>query len=280
MIKESKVLDHGIIGLIDVMGNDREICDAARKSYGPGTKSISEDRTLIRYMMRHSHYSPFEMAELKFYVKCPIYVWRQWIRTRTANVNELSLRYSVSECEFDVTPHSEMRKQSSLNKQGGGELLSSEIVEELANEEMYCLADIENTYKRRIAEGMSREQARKILPLSLYTEAYWKIDLRNLLNFLKLRLDSHAQKEIRLYAQEMASFVKEIFPLTWEAFEDYQLNAVTLSSLDQRALYELNLLREEDLKENKVLDSIFKNEREKKEFIDKFTRLHLTRNTE
>lgn len=276
MIKESKVLEHGIIALLDVMGDDKAICDAARKSYGEGTKPVSADRDLIRYMMRHGHLSPFEMAELKFYVKCPIFVWRQWIRTRTASVNELSLRYSLSECEFERLSPIDMKYQSTTNKQGGGDNIYPSLTAKILAHEGDCFLDFaKSTYEARIKQKLSREQARTILPVCTYTEAYWKIDLRNLLNFLKLRMDSHAQREIRLYAQEMASFVKELFPLTWEAFEDYHLDSVTLSRLDIEALRKLNLLKEEDLSSNKLLDNIFSNKREKREFIEKINKMHL-----
>lgn len=234
---------HGFVILEDFMGDDHAICRAARVSYGAGTKKAKDDRALIRHLMRHQHSSPFEMVELKFVVKCPIFTMRQLIRHRTANVNEYSQRYSLVKDQFDITTQDQWRIQHPLNKQGSiGEVdvfLGSELSE--LEEEHY-----RNTfalYERMIEDGVAREQARKILPLSTYTECYWKCDLRNILNLIRLRADSHAQKEIRDLANALAFFVKALFPLSWEAFEDYVLGAVTLSAQDILILRESEITK-------------------------------------
>lgn len=269
-IYESKVLDKGFIKLIDVMGSDADICMAARKSYGKGTRSVSEDRDLIRYMMRNQHSGVFEMAELKFFVKCPIYVWRQWIRTRTASVNELSLRYSLSERDFHVTSPVDQRSQSTINKQGSEGYLPLREAQYLTFEEEQFFETAGELYQKRVETGLSRELARKVLPLSTYTEAYWKIDLRNLLHFLHLRLDTHAQDEIRQYAEIMALYVGELFPLVWEAFQDYTLSAITLSATDIRTIRDLESIRNNPPQycEN-IISENFPNKREREEFITK-----------
>jgi thymidylate synthase (FAD) len=228
--KEFACLDKGFVRLIDIMGDDSSIVQAARVSYGKGTKSIREDRALIRYLMRHSHTSPFEMVELKFHVRLPIFVARQWIRHRTANVNEYSGRYSEMTDDFYLPEKSQIRTQSEVNRQGR----SDEKISENAAEQV--LKSMENSqnqsyseYKNYIELGVAREIARINLPLSSYTEWYWKIDLHNLFRFLKLRLDPHAQFEIRVYAEVIASILKQIVPISYEAFEDYLLNSVTFS---------------------------------------------------
>lgn len=232
-----KVLDDGFVRLVDVMGDDAAICQAARISYGKGTKSNSADRHLIRYMMRHGHTSPFEQAELKFHVRVPMDVWRQWIRHRTASVNEYSTRYSEAIDSIHSTPPTQWRVQSQDNKQGSGaEFLPLADGERLSHAEHELHFVSTSAYLQRLKAGVAREQARKDLPLSTYTEAFWKIDLHNLLHFLKLRLDPHAQLEIRQYAQAIAGLVQKRFPVTWEAFVDYRLEAVVLSRLEVVAL--------------------------------------------
>ncbi len=235
--KEFKVLDHGFVRLVDFMGSDAAIVQGARVSYGKGTKKVSEDRELIRYLMRHRHTSPFEMVEFKFHVKLPIFIARQWIRHRTANVNEYSGRYSVMKDEFYVPEADEIRFQSTVNKQGRS---AEEVPEQLKQNYLDYLAsshkDCYGKYREFIDAGLAREIARIALPLSLYTEWYWKIDLHNLLHFLKLRIDPHAQKEIRLYAICMADMVRVICPMAFEAFEDYILNSVTFSGPEINAL--------------------------------------------
>lgn len=228
--KEFKVLDHGFVRLIDYMGNDDAIVQAARVSYGEGTKKLQEDRGLIRYLMRHRHTTPFEMVELKFHVKLPIFVARQWIRHRSANVNEYSGRYSVMKDEFYLPKLEDVQPQSSQNKQGRSEQelpdsVRTSFLQTLGQSQEKAYAD----YQRALDNGIARELARINLPLSLYTEWYWKIDLHNLFHFLRLRLDAHAQKEIRQYAQVMAEMVKAVCPLAYEAFIDYFVKSLSFS---------------------------------------------------
>jgi len=219
------------------MGDDTSIVQAARVSYGKGTKTVSEDRNLIRYLMRHRHTSPFEMVEYKFHVKLPIFVARQWIRHRTANVNEYSGRYSILPDEFYIPSPDDVRKQSRTNKQGR----SDEPIDiETANEFIEDLQKTQNLLYERynwyLSHEIARELARINLPLSTYTEWYWKIDLHNLFHFLELRLHPTAQFEIREYAKVIAQIVKATCPIAYEAFEDYRLNAITFSSLEQKIL--------------------------------------------
>ena len=223
------VLDHGFIIPVDYMGNDPAIVQAARTSYGKGTKKVSEDRELIRYLMRHRHTTPLEMCELKLHVMVPMDIWRQWIRQRTASVNEYSTRYSEAIDEKKTTSPEEWRLQGHHNRQGSEGFLDSERGKILSLREGEFHKEAEKIYKERIDAGIAREQARKDLPLSSYTRAYWKMDLHNLLHFSALRLDKKAQLEIREYAQTIGKIVKAWVPITWEAFEDYRLNALTLS---------------------------------------------------
>ena len=194
------VLDDGFVCLVDVMGDDSSVVQAARVSYGEGTKKVSDDRTLIRYLLRHRHTTPFEMAEIKFLVRVPMDCWRQWVRHRTANINEYSTRYSLAIDAAQTTPVDEWRTQAESNRQGSGEPLSAELGQQLTDSETELQNQMRSVYQQRIDKGVAREQARKDLPLATYTEAYWKIDLHNLLHFLALRMDSHAQLEIRNYA--------------------------------------------------------------------------------
>jgi thymidylate synthase (FAD) len=219
------------------MGTDASIVQAARVSYGEGTKQVSEDRGLIRYLMRHAHTTPFEMVEFKFHVKLPIFVARQWIRHRTANVNEYSGRYSVMRDEFYVPDASEARAQSVANKQGRADeafdAAEAEAILALLREgQTRAYAD----YEHLLGKNFARELARINLPVSMYTEWYWKIDLHNLFHFLRLRLDAHAQYEIRVYAEAIASLAREITPVAFEAFEDYVLHAARFSRPELRAL--------------------------------------------
>lgn len=231
--KKIPVLDDGFVCLVDVMGDDQAVVQAARVSYGEGTKKASDDRGLIRYLMRHRHSTPFEMVELKFYCRVPMDTWRQWIRHRTANVNEYSTRYSLAIDAAQHTPPGEWRQQAATNRQGSGDFLAPELGAELTAAETELLNKTRSVYEERIAKGVAREQARKDLPLSTYTEAYWKIDLHNLLHFLSLRMDSHAQLEIREYATAMGEqIVGPLFPLIWEAFVDYRREAMFLTRLD------------------------------------------------
>lgn len=228
--KPFKVLDDGFVRVVDYMGSDQSIVQAARVSYGAGTKKVSQDRGLIRYLMRHHHSTPFEMCEIKLHVRVPMDAWRQWIRHRTANVNEYSTRYSIAINHAVNTPRDEWRLQSVSNKQGSEGFLNSDDGLLLSNEEKELHKNIWDIYNSRIEKGVAREQARKDLPLSTYTEAYWKIDLHNLLHFLRLRMDKHAQLEIRKYAEIIGNeIVKRWVPLAWEAYEDYRMNSKSFS---------------------------------------------------
>jgi len=228
------VLNDGFVCLVDCMGDDGSVVQAARVSYGAGTKKLSDDRTLIRYLLRHRHTTPFEMAELKLLVRVPMDCWRQWIRHRTANVNEYSTRYSVAIDSMQTTEPEDWRTQSSTNRQGSGDRLSTDVGNQLTESERAFQRAAEQLYRDRLDAGVAREQARKDLPLSTYTEAYWKIDLHNLLHFLALRMDEHAQWEIRQYAKTIGEkIVQPMFPLVWEAFEDYRLGGMFLTRLDR-----------------------------------------------
>jgi thymidylate synthase (FAD) len=223
-----KVLDHGFVVLKETMGTDATIAESARVSYGQGTKSVSGDRNLIRYLMRHQHTSPFEMAEARFLVKVPVFVWRQWIRHRTANVNELSGRYSELPDEYFVPE--QWRSQSVTNKQGGEEPMEYDRWDTGAGLHTEDLAFLE--YRSRLEAGVSRELARTCLPVSHYTMAYWKCDLHNMFHFLKLRMHAHAQVEIRVYADAIYNLLSQKFPIAFEAFNDYVLNAMTFSKTE------------------------------------------------
>lgn len=231
--KKFPVLDDGFVCLVDVMGDDSSVVQAARVSYGEGTKKASDDRTLIRYLLRHRHTTPFEMVELKFLVRVPMDCWRQWIRHRTANVNEYSTRYSIAIDSAQATPIDEWRTQSQTNRQGSESFLPTDVGEKLTASETELQALCRRVYQERLDLGVAREQARKDLPLATYTEAYWKVDLHNLLHFLALRMDSHAQLEIREYSATIGrQIVQPLFPAVWEAFEDYRLQASGLSRLE------------------------------------------------
>jgi len=236
--KEVKVLDKGFIRLISTMGSDQDIVDAARVSYGKGTKKLSDDRGLIRSMMRHGHTTPFEMCEIKFHVKSPMDCWRQWIRQRTANVNEYSTRYSEVQDEFHVTQENEWRFQSKKSKQGSEGPVDPQQGFHMTSAEQMNQIKSYTLYYDLITAGVAREQARKVLPLSTYTTAYWKIDLHNLFNFLEKRMAPDAQFEIRQYANVIANIVKDWVPLAWEAFQDYRVNAIKLSASEVKAIYD------------------------------------------
>ncbi|UCC44074.1 MAG: FAD-dependent thymidylate synthase [Candidatus Zixiibacteriota bacterium] len=265
--KEFKVLDKGFVRLIDYMGDDHAIVQAARVSYGAGTKKVSQDRGLIRYLMRLRHTSPFEMVEFKFHVKLPIFVARQWIRHRTANVNELSGRYSIMKEEFYRPDPSVIGFQSPDNKQGRtDETVPPELSERFLSHLDESQDDLYKTYSGFVEEGLARELARVNLPLSLYTEWYWKIDLHNLFHFLRLRMDSHAQKEFREYAAVMADIVRTVCPLAYEAFEDYIINSHTFSGLELAVLGD-GLDRVETDIDKLVKRGLSK--REAREFVDR-----------
>ncbi|MCJ7500436.1 FAD-dependent thymidylate synthase [bacterium] len=235
------VLDDGFVRLIDYMGNDDSIVQAARVSYGKGTKSVSDDRGLLRYLMRHRHTTPFEMCEVKLHVRVPMDLWRQWIRHRTANVNEYSTRYSLAIDRFRTTQPDQWRLQSEINRQGSEGGMDTDVGQRLTERETEAQSFLQEIYDERIELGVAREQARKDLPLSTYTEAYWKIDLHNLLHFLNLRMDHKAQLEIREYAETIGEkIVQKWVPLAWEAFMDYRHGSVNLSSDEVEVLALIN----------------------------------------
>jgi len=261
-----KVLDKGFVRLVDVMGDDASIVQSARVSYGKGTKSVSEDEGLIRYLMRHQHTTPLEMVEFKFHCRMPIFVARQWIRHRTANVNELSGRYSeMPDWFYEPTPEL-CTTQSAQNRQGGtGETVAGN--QEISETFKKTQTEAYEEYENYLGLNMRRELARVNLPVSLYTEWYWKIDLHNLMHFLKLRLDPHAQYEIRVFAEAMAELVKKQVPLAWRAFEDYALESVRFSKL------ELEVLKRALRGETINLSEQIKNKRERGECLEKIKAL-------
>ena len=236
------VLDHGFVRVIDYMGDDAAIVQAARVSYGRGTRAANEDRGLIRYLMRHRHSTPFEMCEIKYHVKLPIFIARQWIRHRTANVNEYSARYSILDREFYIPAPENLAAQSSMNRQGRGDVLEGaeaarvlDLLREDAtrNYDHYLEMlneDDEGAARDESRQGLARELARMNLTLNAYTQWYWKTDLHNLLHFLSLRADAHAQYEIRVYADAMLKTVEAWVPMAFEAFRDYRMGAVTFSA--------------------------------------------------
>ncbi|TQS71739.1 FAD-dependent thymidylate synthase [Rhodobacteraceae bacterium] len=230
------VLDHGLVRVIDYMGDDNAITQAARVSYGRGTKKVSDDRGLIRYLMRHWHSTPFEMCEVKFHVKLPVFVARQWIRHRTANVNEYSARYSILDREFYIPEPEQLAAQSKSNHQGRGLVLQGDeaarVLDILREDAMRAYDHYEDMLTpddESGKQGLARELARMNLPANIYTQWYWKVDLHNLFHFLRLRADSHAQYEIRTYADTMCDIVRDWVPAAYEAFEDYRLGAVNMS---------------------------------------------------
>jgi thymidylate synthase (FAD) len=236
------VLDHGFIRVIDYMGDDSSIVQSARVSYGKGTKKVSTDEGLIRYLMRHWHSTPFEMCEIKYHVKLPIFIARQWIRHRTANVNEYSARYSILDKEFYIPAKEQLSAQATNNRQGRGELITGqqadEVLKILKDDSVRTYDNYEKMLNERFdgtiidekKSGLARELARMNLTLNSYTQWYWKTDLLNLMNFLFLRGDSHAQYEIRVYAEKMLDTVKKWVPITHAAFLDYRVGAAHLSS--------------------------------------------------
>lgn len=273
------ILDHGFVGLVDVMPNehgagDAAIVQAARVSYGAGTKSVRNDRGLIRYLLRHRHTTPFEMVEFKFHLKLPIFVARQHIRHRTANVNEYSGRYSVMSSDFYVPELENLKPQSKSNRQGRG----GEISEEKSQEYQTLMSDVfSNAYRAYETllgddteenPGVARELARAVLPVSNYTEMYWKIDLHNLLHYISLRMDSHAQYEIQAVGTAMADLIKPYVPMAFEAFEDYVLDSATFSGSEIQAIKHMIGMQPTGLLSD-VASSYNMSEREVKEFLDK-----------
>tara|TARA_X000000368_G_scaffold367355_1_gene314657 strand:- start:7823 stop:8758 length:936 start_codon:yes stop_codon:yes gene_type:complete len=251
LYKPFEVLDHGFVRVIDYMGDDSAIVQSARVSYGKGTKKISNDKGLIKYLMRHRHSTPFEMCEIKFHIKLPIFIARQWIRHRTANVNEYSARYSILDKEFYIPSMENVAAQSTINNQGRGEVLSSDDATEVIS---ILKKDAEQTYANYETllnenpdgksidpskPGVARELARMNLTLNTYTQWYWKIDLNNLLHFLALRADTHAQYEIRVYADIMMDIVKKWVPIAADAFEDYRIGGTEVSGKEINILKKL-----------------------------------------
>jgi len=229
-----KVLDDGFVRVVDYMGTDSSIVQAARVSYGKGTKKVRQDRGLIRYLLRHHHTTPLEMCEIKLHVRVPMDAWRQWIRHRTANVNEYSTRYSLAIDAAQTTLPGEWRIQATSNRQGSDGYAGTDQGAHFSRQETELHDLARRTYKERIEAGVAREQARKDLPLATYTEAYWKIDLHNLLHFLYLRMEAHAQYEIRAYADVIGNeIVRRWCPVAWEAFEDYRIHGMELTKLEQ-----------------------------------------------
>ena len=281
--KKFPVLDNGFVRVIDYMGGDESIVQAARVSYGKGTKKVNEDRGLIRYLLRNFHTTPFEMCEIKLHIRVPMDTWRQWIRHRTANVNEYSTRYSLAIDSTQKTDSNEWRFQAVDNKQGSEGFFDNTIGIKLSEREEELQQFAREIYQERLQLGVAREQARKDLPLSTYTEAYWKIDLHNLLNFLALRMDSHAQLEIRSYANVIGNeIVSKWCPIAWEAFKDYRMNAMSFTSLELQimkqifagSLQEAKKLAEEFGWLNKIEGRLSKN-RERIEFEGKLESLGL-----
>lgn len=247
--KEIKVLDHGFVRLVDYMGSDERIVQAARVSYGKGTKSTREDAGLIDYLLAHEHTSPFEHVIFEFHCKMPIFVARQWIRHRTASVNEISGRYSVMENEFYVPQPEHVALQSVDNKQGRSTEdvppeMRAKVIELLSRDQ----GQVYDTYEEMLNDGIAKELARINLPLSLYTEWYWQMDLHNLLHFLRLRMDYHAQWEIRVYAEAMADITKAVAPMAYAAFERHQLNGARFSEQELEAVRALLRGEENPLK--------------------------------
>jgi thymidylate synthase (FAD) len=285
------ILDNGFVYLVDYMGNDEAIEQAARVSYGRGTRKASETRGLIRYLRRHEHTTPFEMVEFKFHAKMPIFVARQWVRHRTANINEYSARYSILDKEFYIPEPEVLASQSKQNRQGRGEILDPKQAEAVRQ---LLIADALNSYEHYeymlndegsgkpvdpSRDMVARELARMGLSLNFYTQWYWKIDLHNLFHFLRLRIDKHAQYEIRVYAEGVSRILQDAVPIAWEAFVDYELEAVKLSRPEKVVLIQLLSQKgitftEDEL--NRAVESLkITNKREREELVDKFTDLGL-----
>ena len=258
------VLDHGFVRVVDYMGDDSSIVQAARVSYGKGTKKVSTDSGLIKYLMRHRHSTPFEMCEIKYHVKLPIFVARQWIRHRTANVNEYSARYSILDREFYLPSKENLAAQSKSNRQGRGDLINGKQADNILN---ILKKDAEQTYANyelmlnerydgstinESNKGLARELARMNLTLNTYTQWYWKTDLLNLLNFLSLRADSHAQYEIRAYADVMINTLKKWTPIAFEAFMDYRVGGMEISAKSKTVIQKMLKLQECNLKDSKL----------------------------
>ena len=268
-------LNHGFVYLVDYMGNDEAIAQAARVSYGAGTKKAQTDADLIRYLLRHAHTTPFEMVEFKFHCKMPIFVARQWIRHRMASVNEYSGRYSEMLNEFYLPEPEAIRKPSVSNRQGRGDDLTAERQRDVLSILKAEFARQYNVYQGLLHTDVAKELARIGLSVANYTQWYWKIDLHNLMHFLRLRLDSHAQHEIQVYGQAMSRIVESAVPIVYQAFSDYRLNAIQLSALDVAVIQSGSWPRNEE-KVLKELAARFSNKRERDECFQKLKQLSCT----
>ena len=251
--KEIPVLDKGFVRLVDYMGSDERIVQAARVSYGKGCKTVREDAALIDYLLRHNHTSPFEQVVLTFHLKMPIFVARQWVRHRTGRMNEVSGRYSVMADEFYVPKREDVAHQATTNKQGRGEAFAQDEAERLIEEISAAQQKAYGDYSAMIEQGVARELARINLPLSLYTQFYWQMDLHNLFHFLTLRLDSHAQCEIRVYAQAILKVVQALCPMAAASFVNVRLNAVSFNGEEMEALRQLLSGKENPITDDKKL---------------------------
>jgi len=278
--KEIPILDHGFLRLIDYMGNDEAIEQAARVSYGTGTRKTTETRGLIRYLLRNQHTSPFEMVELKFHAKMPIFVARQWVRHRTASINEISARYSVLDKEFYIPESGVLAKQATDNKQGRGEIVDLAVAKKVKKLLMTDATLNYSHYEQMLSDvGLAKELARMDLTLNFYTQWYWKANLHNIFHFLKLRMDPHAQYEIRVYADAMAKIVKDIVPISYEAFNDYRLEAISLSGMEKNILSSLLSDLGMNVNEESVIEKCgilgISNKREREEIVRKLKLLGL-----
>ena len=251
-----KVLDHGFIRVVDYMGDDSAIVQAARVSYGQGTKKSRDDSGLINYLMRHWHSTPFEMCEIKMHIKLPVFVARQWIRHRTANINEYSARYSILDNEFYIPSAENLATQSQHNNQGRGRILKGkearDVLEILKADSMRCYENYEQMLSNENKDGLARELARMNLPMNIYTQWYWKTNLHNLFNFLRLRADSHAQYEIRVYADQILRIISDWVPAAVAAFQDYRLDSVQISGKGLACLKRLLAGENVDLASSKM----------------------------
>jgi thymidylate synthase (FAD) len=261
VISEIKVGSDGFVRLMRVDGSEADILQAARVSY---SKKKSSDRTLLRYLLRHRHTTPFEMADVVFWLRVPIDVWRQGVRHRTASQNEYSQRYREAINAVDIPAEDEWRRQSTTNKQGSEGLMLASVGNGFTDAVGYSIKLARSAYEMLLKAGVSREQARRHLPLCTYTELYWKIDLHNLMHFLKLRMDSHAQQEIREFANAMYEQIKPVFPVVMEAFEQYSVQAITLTALDIEAI-----------KAGDWAGESIEDERERSEYLEKIKALNL-----
>jgi thymidylate synthase (FAD) len=257
------VLDHGFVGLVDHMGSDSAVVQAARVSYGAGTKQVQDDRNLIRYLVRHEHTTPIEMCEVKFHIKLPIFIMRQLVRHRTASLNEYSARYSVITDEFYIPESANIKPQSTTNKQGRSGDIDDQARNEIASNMRSAWDTSYGLYEQLIDQhGLARETARQVLPVGGYTECYWKANLKNFLHMARLRMDSHAQWEIQEFARAMYDLVKPLFPEVCQAFEDYQVNTVKFSAAEKALLMRLInkstwLDLEEDFRDDKGIAGHF-----------------------